>query len=67
LEEPRDRAMFRVPTGRSATPVCHFGFLSAMVSIDNPTSSALTQELLGWKPEGFGPIADIEEGHCFNS
>lgn len=25
----------------------HFGWLSAMVSIDNPTSSALTQERLG--------------------
>ena len=44
----------------------HFGFLSAMVSIDNPTSSALTQERLGWRPDGPALIADIEQGHYFN-
>jgi nucleoside-diphosphate-sugar epimerase len=43
----------------------HFSFLSAMVSIDNPTSSALTQERLGWRPEGPGLISDIQEGHYF--
>jgi len=44
----------------------HFGWLSAMVSIDNPTSSALTQQRLGWRPQGPGLIADIEQGHYFN-
>ncbi len=44
----------------------HFGFLSAFVSADNPTSSALTQQRLGWRPEGPGLIADIEQGHYFN-
>jgi len=44
----------------------HFGFLSAFVSADNPTSSKQTQELLGWRPEGPGLIADIEQGHYFN-
>lgn len=29
----------------------HFGFLAAAVSLDNPTSSALTRKLLGWRPE----------------
>jgi hypothetical protein len=43
----------------------HFGFLSAFVSLDNPTSSTLTQELLGWKPERPTLIADIEQGHYF--
>jgi hypothetical protein len=43
----------------------HFGLLSAFVSLDNPTSSTLTQELLGWKPEGPTLIADIEQGHYF--
>jgi nucleoside-diphosphate-sugar epimerase len=43
----------------------HFGFLGAFVSADNPTSSALTRQWLGWKPEGPGLIADIEEGHYF--
>src|SRR5438105_9444006 len=44
----------------------HFGFLSAFVSLDNPTSSALTQQRLGWRPEGPGLIADLEQGHYFN-
>jgi nucleoside-diphosphate-sugar epimerase len=44
----------------------HFGFLSALVSFDNPTSSALTRQRLGWRPQGPGLIADIEQGHYFN-
>ncbi len=44
----------------------HFGFLSAFVSADNPTSSKQTQELLGWRPQGSALIADIEQGHYFN-
>jgi nucleoside-diphosphate-sugar epimerase len=43
----------------------HFGFLSEFVQIDNPTSSALTRELLGWNPGGPGLIADIEQRHYF--
>jgi nucleoside-diphosphate-sugar epimerase len=44
----------------------HFGFLAAFVSFDNPTSSALTRERLGWRPEGPALIPDIEKGHYFN-
>ncbi len=43
----------------------HFGFLGSLVSLDNPTSSALTQELLGWRPTHPGLIEDLEEGHYF--
>lgn len=43
----------------------HFGFLGSLVVLDNPTSSALTQELLAWKPTHPGLIEDIEEGHYF--
>ena len=45
----------------------HFGFLSAFVSADYPTSSKQTQELLGWRPQGHALIADIEQGHYFNN
>ena len=45
----------------------HFGFLSAFVSADNPTSSKQTQELLGWRPQGPALIADIEQGHYFKN
>lgn len=43
----------------------HFRFLAVLVAIKNPTSSALTQERLGWRPDGPGRIGDIEEGHYF--
>ncbi len=38
----------------------HFGWFAQVISLDNPTSSALTQKWLGWKPEGPTLIADIE-------
>jgi len=44
----------------------HFRFLSAYVSADIPASSALTQEWLGWRPEGPTLIADIVQGHYFH-
>ncbi len=43
----------------------HFGFLGAFVQVDNPASSAFTQELLGWKPEHPGLIEDLGERHYF--
>jgi nucleoside-diphosphate-sugar epimerase len=43
----------------------HFGFLGSLVSLDNPTSSARTQELLGWKPAHPGLIEDLDQGHYF--
>jgi nucleoside-diphosphate-sugar epimerase len=43
----------------------HFGFLGPLVSLDNPTSSALTQELLDWKPTHPGLIEDLGQGHYF--
>ena len=42
-----------------------FGFLGAFVSTDNPTSSTLTQELLGWRPTHAGLIPDLDDGHYF--
>jgi hypothetical protein len=44
----------------------HFGFLAAMVPLDNPTSTTLTRELLGWRPEGPGLITDLDKGHYFD-
>jgi len=45
----------------------HFGFLSAVVSLDNPTSSALTQTILDWQPTHPGLIDDLDQGHYFNT
>jgi nucleoside-diphosphate-sugar epimerase len=38
----------------------HFGFIAPLVGIDNPTSSRLTRERLGWEPTGIGVLADLE-------
>jgi len=41
------------------------GFLATFAQLDNPTSSAKTQSLLGWRPEFPGLLADIAAGHYF--
>jgi nucleoside-diphosphate-sugar epimerase len=41
------------------------GLLARLLSTDMPASSAITQELLGWKPTHPGLIEDIEQGHYF--
>lgn len=43
----------------------HLGFLGAFAGLDNPTSTAMTRELLGWRPEHAGLIPDLDEGHYF--
>src|SRR5580704_9780352 len=43
----------------------HLGFLAAFVQLDNPTSSAQTQTLLGWRPAHPGLLADLAEHHYF--
>jgi nucleoside-diphosphate-sugar epimerase len=43
----------------------HFGFLAVFGSLDNPTSSALTQKVLDWHPDGPGLIEDLDAGHYF--
>jgi nucleoside-diphosphate-sugar epimerase len=41
-----------------------FSFLSGFVAADNPVSSKLTQERLGWRPAGPGLLTDLErEGY----
>jgi nucleoside-diphosphate-sugar epimerase len=46
--------------------VSHFGWIGALVGVDNPTSSALTQERLKWRPGHPALIPDLEEGHYFS-
>ncbi|MGE7432993.1 SDR family oxidoreductase [Kitasatospora sp. NPDC001175] len=43
----------------------HFGWLASLVAVDSPASSALTRELLGWRPTGPGLVDDLEKGHYF--
>lgn len=45
----------------------HFGFLGAIVALDNKTSSAVTQARFGWRPVHPGLISNLEHGHYFTS
>ena len=45
----------------------HFKFFAPFMTLDNPMSSARTQQLLDWKPEHPGLIADLEQGHYFTT
>ncbi|MFD4604908.1 SDR family oxidoreductase [Streptomyces sp. NPDC058464] len=45
----------------------HFGWLGLPAAIDNATSSERTRNLLGWKPEQPGLIADLEDGFYFSA
>jgi nucleoside-diphosphate-sugar epimerase len=43
----------------------HFAWLADPLAADNPASSALTRELLGWHPTRPGLIEDLDQGHYF--
>jgi nucleoside-diphosphate-sugar epimerase len=43
----------------------HFGWLAGFLAADGPASSALTRELLGWRPTQPGLIDDLDKGHYF--
>jgi nucleoside-diphosphate-sugar epimerase len=45
--------------------VDYFDFLAFFISLDNPASSTLTQELLDWHPTHPGLIDDLNQGHYF--
>jgi nucleoside-diphosphate-sugar epimerase len=44
----------------------HFGWMAGIVAIDNPTSSALTREALGWSPKESGLLKDMKESGYFD-
>lgn len=43
----------------------HFGWFAGFAAIDNPTSSAVTRETLGWTPQEADLLADIRDGGYF--
>jgi nucleoside-diphosphate-sugar epimerase len=45
----------------------HFGWLGRFFAVDQPASSALTRERMGWNPTHPGLIEDLEDGHYFSS
>ncbi|MGA3068016.1 MAG: SDR family oxidoreductase [Tepidisphaeraceae bacterium] len=54
----------------SKTPeeaAAHFGWFAHFAMIDNPTSSAKTQELLKWRPKQTGLISDLDRPSYFQT
>lgn len=49
----------------ASVPAQGFGFLGGILAVDQPASSALTRELLGWRPVQPGLIEDLDKGHYF--
>lgn len=43
----------------------YFSFLAGFITLDNPTSNAITRSVVGWEPQQAGLIADLDEGHYF--
>jgi nucleoside-diphosphate-sugar epimerase len=43
----------------------HFSFLGTFVTLDNPVSSAHTQDLLDWRPSHPDLITDLNQDHYF--
>ncbi len=44
----------------------HFDWMARFVAADNPVSSTITREALGWRPEGPELLTDIREGGYLN-
>jgi nucleoside-diphosphate-sugar epimerase len=49
----------------TARPAGDFGFLGAILAIDQPASSTLTRDLLAWHPTQPGLLEDLAKGHYF--
>lgn len=45
----------------------HFGVLAGFAGIDNPTSSAITRQVLGWSPSRPGLLEDLAADHYYAS
>ncbi|HTU74131.1 MAG TPA: SDR family oxidoreductase [Trebonia sp.] len=56
-----------VPTASisAAQAAERFPFLGPVAGVDNPASSEVTRQVLGWEPAHPGLIEDLDEGHYF--
>jgi len=59
------RAGVPVESVSPETAAERYGFVGRFVGVDNPTSSAGTQELLGWSPTHPGLLEDLADGFYF--
>jgi nucleoside-diphosphate-sugar epimerase len=52
-----------IPASHAAA---HFDWMAMFAGIDNPSSSALTRDSLGWKPDHPGLLVDLRENGYFS-
>ncbi|NGN63681.1 SDR family oxidoreductase [Streptomyces sp. A7024] len=45
----------------------HFGWLTMVLTADQPASATLTRELVDWAPTQPGLLADLDQGHYFRT
>ena len=45
----------------------HFGFLAAVLALDNPATTRATRRILGWEPVHPGLLADFGTGDYFTT
>jgi nucleoside-diphosphate-sugar epimerase len=45
----------------------HFGFLAAVLGLDNPVTTLATRRILGWEPVHPGLLADFRTGDYFTT
>lgn len=57
----------KVPVAKKSPPEAAklFSWLAPFLPVDNPVSSTLTQERLGWQPTHPGLLADLDHGSYF--
>jgi nucleoside-diphosphate-sugar epimerase len=53
-----------IPAGRLES---HFGFLAALIGLDNPVTTLATRKILGWEPVHPGLLADFDEADYFTA
>ena len=45
----------------------HFGFLAALIGLDNPVSTGITRKVLDWEPAHPGLLEDFDRGDYFTA
>lgn len=62
-----ERLKLPVASKSLAEAAKQFSFLSPFIPVDNPTSSKLTQERLGWRPIQPGVLSDLDQADYFKT
>ena len=56
-----------VVSKRPRKPPAHFGWFGIFAALNKPASSQRTRELLGWRPQQPGLLADLDRPRYFEA